>query len=451
MARTSAGATVESTMPVPLPPGAADAPDLHADPRILADSIAHLTGAPTMLRSTHMSWVVLSGDRVFKLKRPVALDFVDLRSAAARAASCRHELALNAELAPGLEIAIRTVLPGPDGAYRLGDDGDPRAIDHVIEMRRFDETRSMRSLLARGELTLGQAAEVGVRLARFHRSTDRAPEPVDERARFDVNADALLELVREHPAATRDVLAAKRFAAAFLTAWSDVLDARFAAGRVVDGHGDVRTEHVLFDHDPVRIVDRLDLDALRYLDVADELAFLAMDLEAHGGVDHVPSVLAGYAQAGGTLPPTVLLAYYAAYRALVRTKVALLPGAQDGTRAAQRLLPLARRSRWRARGPLLLLVTGPPASGKSTLAAAIGEGSGLPVVSSDATRRRGPADYGDAARAAVYRTLARQIAPGASAVVDATFGEPRLRSAFLDEIGRAGGASRSRRRVRRPG
>lgn len=404
-----------------------------ADPQLLADSLAAHTGAPVEVRSTHMSWIVLTAEHAYKLKRPVQLDFADMRDPAVRAASCRHELVLNDVLAPGLGIAVRGVVAGPEG-YDLADDDDPRAIDHVIEMHRYDEGRTMRSMVERGVLTSAQARAAGRCLGAFHRVAERVRTPVDEQARFDANADALWHLAPD-PALQRDVRALQRFAGAFVRMWAEVLAARAANGRVVDGHGDVRAEHVLLDEDgAVRILDRLDIDALRRVDVADDLAFLVMDLEACDGAGYVGDVLEGYAEGGGTVPPTALLAYFAAYRALVRAKVSLLPDAAGGDQAAA-LVALARANAWRARGPLLLLVTGPPASGKSTLAAALGHAAGIPVLSSDAVRAEHPAlGYGDAARASIYRELARRAVSEGTFVVDATFGEAGLQDAFFRAI-----------------
>jgi hypothetical protein len=182
----------------------------------------------------------------------------------------------------------------------------------------------------------------------------------------------------------------------------------------------------------VRIVDRLDIDPLRDLDVADELAFLTMDLESRGGRGYVGAVLDGYAKAGGIVPPATLLGYFATARALVRAKVALLPGAAGGVQEARRLLALARTGSWRARGPMLLLLTGPPASGKSTLAAALAGRSGITVLASDAVRRTlSDPGYDEAGRAAVYGELARRVDGTRAVVADATFGDPALQDAFF--------------------
>ena len=425
--------------------------DAYADAALLERSLAHC-GEDVIVRETHCSIVFLAGDRAYKLRKPVQFDFVDLRSTAARAHACRREVELNATLAPGVALGVRAVVPceGENG-YTLGRADDPRAIDHVVEMRRFDEADTMRALLQRGTLTTEQSRAVGARVARFHRDEAPRRHRIDYRALVNRNFEALLPLAEDLlPVGER--LALQRFAAAFLLEWAAVLDTRAATGSVVDGHGDLRAEHVLFEPDNLLIVDRLEFDALRVVDVADELGFLLMELAELTGTQAAgDAVLGGYREAGGAAQPEALLAFFGAYRAQVRAKVALLRATQPGVdphaqRAhAQQLLGLSRRLGWRARGPLLLLVTGPPAAGKSTLAAALGRASGLPVLSSDAIRREHggqPPDYGPGVRAAVYAELGRRARRERAVIVDATFGDVQQQRAFCAQLdGGAAGVS----------
>lgn len=209
--------------------------------------------------------------------------------------------------------------------------------------------------------------------------------------------------------------------------------------------------------EPLAIVDRLEFDPrLRAIDVADDLAFLVMDLERLGASAAADALLQAYRDAGGDPGDEALVSFYGAYRALVRAKVALLRGAQLEDRAAAAaardqavaLIALAERFAWRARGPLVIAVGGPPASGKSTLASALARRSGWPVLSSDVVRKRDRGiapgdrapdeDYEPEARAAVYRRLgelARDGGPHGGVIVDATFGDRPLRAAFLEGLG----------------
>jgi aminoglycoside phosphotransferase family enzyme/predicted kinase len=426
------------------------ATDTHADVAMLRRSLA-AAGEEVEVRETHCTVVFLVGDRAYKLRKGVRYDFADLSSREARAVLCRREAALNAALAPGLVLGVRGIVPDRLGtSYVLGDAEDPLAVDCVVEMRRFDEESTMRALIREDMITTSQAAAVGARLAAFHRTAERRRDGVDYGALIDRNFEALLPLADAcFPGLPWPAL--QRFAAAFLSGWIDVLDARARAGSVIDGHGDLRADHVVFDGREVQVVDRLEYDDQRVLDIADELGFLLMELKDLSRADALgDAVLAGYEHAGGTRQSGDLLAFFGAYRAQVRAKVALLRAAQPGADAdaarqeALRLLHLSQRLGWRARGPLLLLMTGPPASGKSTLARVLGEASGLPVLSSDAIRREQPGtrpDYAAEGRAAVYVELARRAGRERAAIIDATFGDEDLHRAFQEQLTAQGGTS----------
>jgi aminoglycoside phosphotransferase family enzyme len=122
------------------------------------------------LRETHISWVFLAGDRAYKLKKPLALPFLDYGTPARRRKMCREEVRLNRRLARGIDLGVRGVAPSGDD-LELVDDTDPRASDYIVEMRRFDEARTMSAALARGELNPADVNAVARLLAGFH---DRA-------------------------------------------------------------------------------------------------------------------------------------------------------------------------------------------------------------------------------------------------------------------------------------
>ena len=412
------------------------------------------------VRETHISWVFLAGELAYKLKKPLVLDFVDYGTGARRREMCVAEVRLNRRLAPDLYLGVRGVAPTADGFELTGDD-DPRAIDFVVEMRRYDESQTLSARLERGELHPRDVVEVGRVLARFHEnaarvSPARAPVLAAER-RFERNLHELLGDVEQRSEIER-VESLERFAHAFVTAHAQTLAIRAGRGQVREGHGDLRAEHVLLG-DRVRIVDCVEFDpALRELDVADDLAFLVFDLAARGGERFGAILVQAYRDAGGDPGPDALIAFYAAYRALVRAKVALVRGAQlPGTTAehgrqsahARDLIALAERFAWGARRPLVIVVCGVPASGKSHLARALAELSGLPHLSSDVIRKR-LAGLGNTARAPdetyraewnerTYAELGRRtsdaLAGGGGAIVDATFRHRADRRAFTAALG----------------
>lgn len=242
--------------------------------------------------------------------------------------------------------------------------------------------------------------KVGGVLAHFHadvREVRDAGSPVlAVERRFERNVHELLVCVEQRGELAR-VQALGRLAHAFITAHAQTFQARAAGGRVREGHGDLRAEHVLLDGE-VQVVDCVEFErGLRDLDVADDLAFLVFDLAAQGGerVGRLP--VGAYRDAGGDPGDDSLIAFYAAYRALVGAKIALvrasqLPAgsAEDGHEhaRARELIGVAERFAWRARLPLVIVVCGLPASGKSHLARALAEMSGLHHLGSDVTRKR---------------------------------------------------------------
>ena len=269
---------------------------------------------------------------------------------------------------------------------------------------------------------------------------------------MDRNGEELIELHRTWSGGRDAVAVVGGLQAAILRRTAE-LDARAALGRWRDGHGDLRADHVLFEPDGLRIVDRLEFDAgLRRDDVACDLAFLLMDLEARGARDAARAVLAAYRAAGGDAGDDALVACWSAYRATVAAKVAYL-GARQGLAGAEAVarhrLRLAHRLLWRTHGPRVLVICGPPATGKSTLAAAIAEQAGATVLSSDLVRKerlglgpteRAPAEaYRPNATAMVYGALghrARLLAGHDGFVlVDATMHRHGERAAFAAGVG----------------
>jgi aminoglycoside phosphotransferase family enzyme/predicted kinase len=419
--------------------------------------------ADAVLRETHLSWVLLAGERAYKVKKPVAFAFVDQRSLRRRRELCEAEVELNAALAPGVYRGVHAIVPAAAG-FCLAPADDPAAVEYAVEMARFDEDATLAALVRRNALRDAQLVALAERLAAFHASARVVVPPAGEAAapaagapgaarasalqrRFDANASELLDLL---PAAEeRRALAAQaRCAHAYLAGRAGALAARAAAGHVRDCHGDLRAEHVLPGPPPL-IVDRLEFSrALREIDVADELAFLAMDLTALGAPDVARALLDAYRAAGGDPGGDDLVAFHAIYRAHVRAKVALLRGPAQRAPAAA-LLGVAERFAWQLRVPAIVVVCGPAASGKSRLAHELAQRSGRPVLAADVVRKRlaglPPTARADEERYApgvslrTYGELGRlAAAEPAGAIVDATFRRRADRDAFAAALDLAG-------------
>jgi aminoglycoside phosphotransferase family enzyme/predicted kinase len=439
-------ATVEAAAP---PSGSALAAAL-ARPEAYAEGPAAIE-----VRETHISWVFLTGDRAYKLKKPVRLPFVDYGTPARRRVMCDEEVRLNRRLAPDVYLGVRAVILTPDGVA-LAPADDPDAVDYMVEMRRFDEARTLASMISRHRVSGRDLEAVGRRLAEFHAAAaepDGGGATAALHAALAENADTLLALAPDRDFARR-AAALARFTEAFFTARRDELETRARSGHVRDGHGDLRAEHVLLTGGVV-VVDCLEFDrALRVADVGCDLAFLTMDLEALGAQEAARSVLAGYRAAGGDPGEDELVAFFAAYRALVRAKVALTRADQSGDPApsiadARTLLGLAERLAWRARRPGLVVVAGLSATGKSRLASLLADRSGLRHLNSDAVRKRlldvapevraGAAAYGASVNHRTYEELGRlarvELERAGGVLVDATFRHAADRAAFRTGLG----------------
>jgi hypothetical protein len=409
------------------------------------------------LRETHISWVFLTRDRAFKIKKPVTFAFLDYGTLERRRVACEREVALNRRMAADLYVGVRALVATDDGGIRIAPAEARDAVEYAVEMRRFREQDTLAARIATGTASADDLRAVGAWLAEFHASADviagRGAEAV--KRTLDDTFASLLGLGRPVPGL-------ERFTAAFLAASAQLLDARAEQGLVCDGHGDLRAEHVLLRESGPAAVDCVEFsDPLRRIDVGEDLSFLVMDLIRLAREDLGEPLLAGYREAGGDPGADSLVAFHAACRALVRAKVAGLRERQLAPMSRERaltaaeadaLLDLASRLAWRARQPVIVAVAGVPASGKSTLARALARTAGLPVLESDEVRkqlagvaptaRASPDLYDRAHDDSTYAELIRRasdlVASSGGVIVAATFRHARHRGALAEAAERAG-------------
>lgn len=405
----------------------------------LIDRLAAELDPPVERRETHTAWVLLSGDRALKVRKPVRMAFVDYSTPERRLHALRAEVTANAELAPGLYLGVRSLCERDDGRIEVVEGERENAVEHAVELRRYDERDTMAARLSAGRLAEGDVDAVARRIAAFHAGAPTCPGGGADRFEARVRAD-LDDLEEPESGPLR------RYAVAALRRRAAELDDRAARGLRRDGHGDLRAEHVLLV-DPLMIVDRLEFDrTMRCGDVAGDLAFLTMDLEALGAPWAAQRLIAAYAEAGGDAASPGLQALLAWQRVLVRIKVARLRG---DVSALVALADLGANFAWRERLPPVVLVAGAPASGKSTLAAALARATGRPVIATDpvrkamhgvpATEALPPEAYDEEATLEVYREVGRRAARSergsGGVIIDATARSPLLRRALLDGLG----------------
>ncbi|MGO9560335.1 MAG: AAA family ATPase [Acidimicrobiales bacterium] len=392
-------------------------------------------GDPVDVVETHVSTLFFLGERVYKLRKPVRYGFLDFSSREAREADCHRELALNRRYAPDVYL----------GVYDITEAG--RLIDHLVVMRRLPHDRRLSTLVRDKKVTRGDLEAVVRTLLDGEAAAARSAD-IDTEARRDAlqaqwraNSNELAPFVGSiiDPACDARLL---ELADDYLVGRELLLEARIRGGRVRDGHGDLRAEDIFMMDDGPRILDCIEFDdRLRYGDVLADIGFLAMDLERLGAPELRRALFDCYADTSGDRFPQSLPDYYCGARAYVRAKVSCLaaaegmPGADEDARAHHEL---ARSFLERARVQLVL-VGGLPGTGKSTLAAAVGDAIGATVLRSDVVRHElasaapsRPDLYSEPMTEATYARLldvARvALELGDSVILDASWSDERRRA-----------------------
>lgn len=293
-------------------------------------------------RETHMSWVFLTEDRVYKMKKPVRYPHLDYSTLARRRASCEEELRVNRRFSP--EVYLR-VLPLRLDRGRLALDGPGRTVDWLVEMLRLPAEHLMDARIAAGRLERDEVARLGDYLAGFYAAQPPLPEAGElylGRLREALRLDGAL-LARPElspgPAAARLVAAAE----AALERAAPLIRDRARAGRIVEGHGDLRPEHVCLT-EPPRIFDCLEFDrSYRILDPYDEIAYLGLECAVMGADWVGPLLVERLSRRLGDPPPASLLACYAALSGLTRARLCLAHLLDRPVRLPAKWRPLAQR------------------------------------------------------------------------------------------------------------
>jgi aminoglycoside phosphotransferase family enzyme/predicted kinase len=425
------------------------------------------------LRETHISNVFMTETSVYKVKKPVQLGFLDFGSLEARKRYCEAELQLNRRLAPHVYRGVRAITRDAHGVHQLAAVGGGDIVEYAVEMQRLHDADAADARLRAGHLSQADLARIAERIAQFHAAA-RADQ---ETAHFGECA-VIEQNVSENFAQTRDtapeflsregLAQIERWQRQFLQREHARFEARVRAGRIRDGHGDLRLEHCYLGSDgTVQIIDCIEFnDRFRYGDVCADVAFLAMDLSWHERPDLSESFLASYARASGDYDLYSVVDFYESYRAYVRGKVASLlaadASADEATRerargTARKYYQLAEAcSREALAQPRLYAVGGIIGSGKSTLATELADAIHAPVLEADRTRKELAGEdphtpwrdqafsgrYGPDQTRAVYAELLRRAAvivrSGRSAVIDASFRERAQRQAAREQAAALG-------------
>jgi len=423
-----------------------------------ASQYPHSCGRIELLE-THISWVILTGDYAYKIKKPINLGFLDFSSLDKRRHACEEELRLNRRLAPSIYLEL-VALRGTEDAPRLDAEGE--IIDYAVKMRQFPQEAQLDRLLQSGKLSTEQLDAIADAVAQFHMSAAKS-----DPQRHYGDTEAVWQPVAENFAQIRErgVTPDTQVLLDRIEQWSHesfeqlkpAITRRKQEGHVRECHGDLHLRNIAwFEEKPV-IFDCIEFNPdLRWIDSISDLAFLFMDLVDRAQAPMAYRVLDRYLMQTGDYAGVSLLPFYFVYRAMVRAKVDRIRLAQpdmscDDRKAQEKefsaYLQLADGFIHR-RQPILMITWGLSASGKSSISSGLLQAMSALRLRSDVERKRmAGIDIGVHAAARVdggiytgdmservYGLLrefaGRILAAGFPVIVDAAFLDRERRAAF---------------------
>ncbi len=421
-------------------------------PRALIDGLMNPAVFPHPCNSvelveTHISWILLTGLRAYKIKKPVDFGFVDFTTLERRRHYCEEELRLNRRLAPELYL---DVVPITGTEERPSLCGDGPAIEYAVQMLQFDQSRLL-SRLPLTELTHSQIDSLADQCAEFHRHAAVAPQD----STFG-SPDAVMVPVRDNFGALQSTADSVRDLVQILLLQAEQefhrlrssFEERKRRGMIRECHGDLHLGNMFLRDDRITVFDGIDFNEdLRWIDIINDIAFAVMDFDDRGCSSVANRFLNRWLERSGDYAGLNVLPFYCAYRAAVRAKIDAIRSQQPNVSPAEQqhlandcrgYLELARR--YNAANPsALLITTGPSGSGKTTATQQLVEHMNVIRIRSDVERKRlfglaldegSPAEskpqmYSPETTAATYDRLAELAGDvmhaGFPVVVDATF------------------------------
>jgi len=370
--------------------------DALAHERLVTHLITRLTGAfpgalPHVVQ-THISSVILAGEFAYKIKRPVRLSFLDFSTLALRHHFCQEELRINRRLAPQLYL---DVLPITGSVEAPVIDGPGEPVEYVLRMRRFETDHEFRELARAGRLQSAHVEELASYLARFHQGLaplkPQAPGAAPDKDAWQWAAENLDEIaahpLRPATCPLGDLGALRKTLEVLFARHAGLMARRRADGFVRECHGDLHLGNIVVWHGEVLAFDAIEFDAvLRCIDIVNDVAFTFMDLHAAGQRALAWRLINAWVEGTGDFEGLILLHGFAAYRAIVRAKVALLSGPKVAEFTAY--WTLAQQLAGAPSRPRLVLTMGLSGSGKSAAAQFIAEELGAVCLRSDVERKR---------------------------------------------------------------
>src|SRR5437762_13659199 len=454
------------------PPGAPqaqDQTDSDAQERLIAflespESYPH-SPAEVRLMQTHISWVFIASPFVFKVKKPMELGFLDFSTLEKRRHFCQRELDLNRRLCPDIYLGVVPIYERASG-FSFNAEGE--IAEYSVKMRQLQSGWFLSQLLAKGLVGEKEIKRVICCLHRFYESEKPDPEievwgtPEKLKISTDENFVQVEPFIGRtiSPVAFETI---RHFTNQFYAGNEELFLERIKEHRILDCHGDLHLDHIHLTPEAITIFDCIEFnDRFRFIDIANDVAFLAMDFDFEGRSDLGNPLLRNAArefQDGGMLKVTN---FYKCYRAFVRGKVQSIQGLsmktttpEEHANQSARYFRLALRYAVTGSEPLMLVITGRVATGKTSVALQLGTELEWPVFSSDQIRKtmaglpltertplkRHDEIYSEQTTERTYRKLLEQglaaLQSQSGAVLDATFSSRAHRELLRDECSKA--------------
>jgi aminoglycoside phosphotransferase family enzyme/predicted kinase len=393
---------------------------------LLAESAFPHPVTQVIKRETHISWVILTGQYAYKIKKPMRLDFIDTTLLSARKAMCEQEVSLNRRLAADLYLGVVAITRDANGV-RI--EGSGEIIEYAVKMLEFPESQELCSLLDCGDVDMPEIVDLAERLAEFHRIAPR-PAASPEFTFTEHLRNAALGNLASLLSHLDTVEGLSQLG--LLIDWTHdelhdllpTLRLRERFGFIRECHGDLHARNIVRWHGKLLPFDCLDFDPkLRWIDVMNDVAFLVMDLVSHDRSDLAYAFLNRYLEITGDYDGLRLLPFYAIYRALVRAMVDSItsehtqaPQAAMHDRMCKRVDTAARFMNRPA--PTLYMMYGPSGSGKSSLSERLAQSLEAVRIGSDVETKRS------------LECAERSLEGGIDIIVDAAFLDAADRKKF---------------------
>ena len=418
---------------------------------------------------THISYIFICDNEVYKIKKPVNFGFLDFTSLAKRKFFCEGEVRLNCRLAENIYLGVVEIKQNHDGKFSFAGDGE--TIEYAVKMKKIPTQKMLKQLLKEGKCTGAIIEQIARKLVNFHQQAETGDK---------INEMGSIETIsfnhRENFTQTESVIDLtisahqynflKTYVFSFLEKHEKLFAQRVAQGKIRDCHGDLHLEHIICDDSGIFIFDCIEFnERFRCGDVAAEVAFLSMDLDFNGYREFSKEFVSAYVAISNNTEIYALLNFYKCYYAFVRGKVVGFRLNDKAINATERVKAVKLASRYfelaaeyaaKLIKPALIISCGLMGTGKSQLARRLSTHLGAEVITMDILRKEtfnipsqercyddfGKGIYDTQTTSLAYRgafDIAREkLSAGTSVIIDASFKNRELRLAaqkLAQEVG----------------